>query len=443
MADANTNLAINPRPPSYLAMLNEEIIIKICRHLDLYELLQIGELDINYQLIIGERIISKMKMFDIAKFSKHYDVRHAFKQFGKYVTALTVNEQSVQYKDNKYTFVQELFRLIQKRCAGQRLQTVSIIFDRDGPLNNESTGDMIPEVFEQIKTLIVCNCIHNREDVAQLLQTVLAKCLNLRKLRLTAVYGHTNYLLHSNWRTLNSLHFVRCQQIPWNFLLSGFPHLKSLKIDWCDFPVFVEHLNGISRITESIRRIATSFPQLNEFGLSKYAHSMYEAVCDGQPLGHFQMLKILSLDIPISANIFDVLATKNTIEKLSIGCKNLKEGYPSIRRLTNLRSVAFSVITDTNMPMIKEFLKLPLVSECSLNGYRVSENIISAVVASSPYLQTLKINNSKNSLKYTDKFYTNLATERQSQLPDQPLHLHARFMNLKTPMPSIVVHSIE
>lgn len=216
MTDESTNVAINPRPPSYLSLLNEEIIVKICEHLGLYEILQIGENDINYQHIIGQRIISK-RVFDIQAISKHYDVRHAFKQFGGYATDLVISESSIQYKDNQYTFMQEIFRLINKRCTTGRLRSVFIDLDkRDAPIL--SNDDIIPDAFENIESLTVhhryCPILHEeiRPGSKQFVKKLLQKCSQLRELRLCV--REIDFLPSSKFQRLISLDFHSCI-IPW------------------------------------------------------------------------------------------------------------------------------------------------------------------------------------------------------------------------------------
>ncbi|XP_055294934.1 uncharacterized protein LOC129564807 isoform X2 [Sitodiplosis mosellana] len=237
-------LMLNPRPPSHWSLLDERALAKIFQNLNLYDLLQIGEIDVNYQQIIGEHIISK-GILDISAVSKHYSTHHAFKQLGAFATELRVKETDIQWKSDQYTHIEEIFRLIDKRCTVGRLKSIAIALDR--PKVSRLVHN-IPDAFKEIESLAIDMRMEKhfvRRDKEQiklvpveidfdgLVEMLLSNCPNLHSLKLSGQHKNWNFLLHPQVQTLRSLSFDNCYiyyHIWTEFIEAGVRPTKCLEI---------------------------------------------------------------------------------------------------------------------------------------------------------------------------------------------------------------------
>lgn len=397
MTESQSLLMLNPRPNSYLSWLDEVALLNIFKRLQLYDLLQIGELDVNYQQIIGENIISKQKL-DIGKVSKHYDTRHTFKQFGPFVTSLVVHETDIQYKDDKFTFIDEIFRLIQKRCTVGRLLSIEIHLDRT---EDQHTVTIVPDVFKGIFSLIID--AGYRRDMPKsnnLLGSVISKCLKLNSLTLKGIIGNWDFLVFPQLQNLLTLTISNCR-IPhtaWaNFVTKGIHCLSALNIWSHPLPEFPEQKS----INENfVRDIGRAFPKLKSLYL----------VCDEPTI--------------IAQNICDI-----------------QQSFPGLKTLMiQIAGYGFTKFTHNTFRLIEQFLHLPSLSELEIKACLENETI-TAIVAASRNLRVLKFYSAR---QLAWKFYDSLAIERSTRFPDaQPLHMHARFKEFVRHKPNVItIHRI-
>lgn len=444
MADKPYTLMINPRPQLYLSMLDEVIICKIFDYLNLYELSQMAEIDINYQRIIGERIISKTTL-DISSISRHFDVRRAFKLFGEFAKQLKVCESDIQYKDDEYTCVEELFRLIDKRCINQQLEEITLCLDRDAHL---SSIDAIPELFDEIKTLTIeITPVKHRssklrrliaDNADDLLDKLLQKCQKLHSLTFSKCNTvKWKFLLIPQIKNLQSICFQKCQ-LAWEawdtFIKAGVRPLKSLSFNFSEFD-----MEAASDESAFIRGIVEAFPHLEKF--QNYCSGFINTSFDG--LEQLRALKEICIDSH-SSEVFEMLANINSLEKLSF--LSLTERYMpcnGIKLLKNVRTVQFFADPGTlHFRTVKEFIQLPQLNEWifTVSGCPIHENIISTMVFTSPTLRTLNLG---SETKITAKFYSFLVAGRKNRFPKSPpLHIFARINNIKIPSNLLVTHNI-
>lgn len=436
-------LMINPRPLSYLSLLDVEILIKICEYLDFYELLQIGELDVNYQRIIGERIISK-RVLDITSVNKYYDPRHAFRQFGEFATALKIQETDIKYKDPKYTFIGEIFRLVNKRCTVGQLKSIEIT------LNNESEDhifNVVPDVFKEIESLTI-NMHRGSRKYNDFVEKVLTSCKKLNTLTLNGSHDNWDFLGMPQVTSIQSLHFENCLirfEIWSRFILLGVRKLKTLKISHLIIPNGIMRDNYGQRKTSHhkfISLIAGAFPSLEKFIFvdgptwqSIFTDINYSAL---KFLPNLKEVHILKID---RSDVIDSLAKENTIEKLSFCCSGMRNfSCSDIQSLGNLRSISFIAPIVQDIPKFQQFMKLRQLTECtlSLGSCRIDKKIISIFVDSAEYLRALKIDSSKT--KIASSFYDAMVKERAKNLPNtEPIHLYARFNSIKRYRPNVIV----
>ncbi|XP_055321016.1 uncharacterized protein LOC129577615 [Sitodiplosis mosellana] len=408
MENAPEVLLLNPRPNDYLSLLNERELVNIFKHLDLYELLQISELDVNYQRIIGERIISKQTL-DVSKVSRHYDTRQLFKQFGEYVTDLKVHESDIQYKDDQYTFIEEIFRLINKRCTVGRLKSISIGLNREA----QHMIRTVPNVFCEISSLSVYGDYFGQ--LSNLLEQVIPKCSKLCSLEITRMSGNWNFLISPQLQMLQTLEIKYCQ-IPhsvWaHFIRIGIQSLTSLVIKQNAFS-FDEPETPMEKVTRTwlANSIGIKFPNLKELVLINCHPGL----------------------------LFD--GSKFTqLEKISFNARGMLFISDSIKYMTNLRSVEFSEYS--TISVFEDFLQLPLLSEFILNAHDIGANVITAIVAASRYLRVLRLNSRKPRIAWT--LYNELVIERATRWPDAPpLHMYARFKDFQRHKPNVItIHRI-
>lgn len=443
MTSMQSLMILNPRPLSYLSLLDEKILLKIFKYLKLYELLQIGELDVNYQRIIGVHIISN-RTLDISSVSKHYDPRRAFRHFGEYTTALKIAECDIKYKDPKYTIIEEIFRLINKRCKIDQLKTFEITLDKS---KEDHSFNVAPSIFTHIKSLnIKLSCGSRNYD--GFVEKLLTSCKELNSLKLNGSHDNWDFLLHPQVQQLQSLCFDNCTIINsiWDDFISirGRP-LKTMEI----FGLILDprsnsspndrDLNGrwapnsLDPIL-SIQSLAMAFQKLEKLTLSLSRSINLNGL---ELLPHLKELQLNNME---SYGLIYVLTQTKTIEKLSINCERSIKLHEDIQPLIKLRCVEFQEPCESQVPVIKKFLQLSQLIECKLSSksFKIKIKIISEIVGSSQYLQVLRIDSSKTTIK--TKEFASMVSKREKNLPNaRPIHLHVRCYTTERHRSDIII----
>lgn len=442
----NQSLVLNPRTLSNWALLDEAALVKVFEKLDLYDLLQLSEIDINYQQIIGEHIIEK-RVLDISAVSEHYSTRHAFKQFGAFATELRVRESDIQWKSEQYTYIEEIFRLINKRCIAGRLKSIAIGLDR---AKVSRLVHAIPDAFKEIQSLTIDMrvevrsmvrgkekikrmCIEN--DFDGLLEILLSNCPKLQSLKLFGEHKNWNFLLHPQVHTLQSLSFEDCYIEPdrWTeFIEEGVRPTKCLEL-------IKMHIFLTFDISDYVQKIADAFPNLEKFEFDLPFYTKTDSIVTLVALKKMHSLKeILYTSYKGQKEFIQTVGEVNTIEKLSAPFYFVSlDDIQSLKDLPKLRTVEILSTYILNTTLCSEILQLPHLEELSLEAYMIDRKVISKFVESLPdRIRTLKIVNSR----ITSGFYSSLVKVRRASLPDAPpLRLHAHFEPLKRYCPNVII----
>lgn len=443
---------INPRPNSPLSMLDEELFLEICKYLKMFDLLQLAEVDINYQRIIGERIIAKQTL-NITEISPNYDVRDVFKCFGEFAQALAIRESDIQYKNKRYTFAEEIFRLIKKRCSADRLKTITIHFDSKDWLKKPYNATKFLDVFAQLESITIGKSnpaqytSHSGRDkcLDEFLQTVLAHCTQLKSLKLINLACAFEFLRMAQLRHLQSLRFEQCSILfdGWSKFVTDAgirPHLNSLLFDRTGFYSNTFQFWTPEQVQQNhfLSSIATSFPNLESFCLI-YPHIKFvEPNCSAlQALGKLKGLRVTEGQYP---NVIEFLAVKAAIERLTLSLARL-DGVGSVDKLLNLRSIELLELRPECFNFCEAFALLPQLDEMILRseihfGDEHLHRLILKLVTISPHLQVLKVFVAYSTLNV--KLYKQLVRIRRDRFPNgPPLEMHAPF----TPMPSQFIYA--
>lgn len=440
------SLVLNPRPLSNWSSLDETALVKVFENLDLYDLLQISEIDINYQQIIGEHIIEK-RVLDISAVSKHYSTRHAFKQFGAFATKLRVMESDIQWKSDQYTYIEEIFRLINKRCIAGRLKSIAIALDRAkvSRLVNE-----VPDAFKEIESLTIdmrmevkkmkngkekIKRVGVENDFDGLLEMLLSNCPKLQSLKLFGEHKNWNFLLHPQVHTLQSLSFEDCyiEADKWmEFIEDGVHPTKCLEM------IEIEMYHELD-LSEYVQKITDAFPDLEKFKFDLDIYTAMNSIVSLVALKKLHSLKeVLYTHYKGQNEFIQTVAKMNTIEKLSSPFYFVSlDDIQNLKNLPKLRTVEILSTYIFKNPWCNEILQLPHLEELSLEAYMLDRKVISKFVESLPVnVRTLKIVNSK----ITSGFYSSLVKVRRANLPNAPpLQLHAYFEPLKRYSPNVII----
>lgn len=462
----NQQLVLNPRQNSYLSLLDEKSIGKICEYLSLLDLLQFSELDVNYQRLIGEKIISK-RWFNICRFKNHYDVRKAFKQFGEFAKKLCIHESDIQYKDDKFTLAEEMFRLIKRYCVAEKLNSVNIGFDDE---SLKLDANVFLDVFSKLKSLKISmptkqKKIKRNDSLGELLKKLLANCTALQKLELFGVQNLSDdnntldFLMIPQMFHLKSLWFDRCK-IPhgsWlKFIAAGVRPLKSLRFESSSFRTFqvyytfqnisrkIEHYAYLNQ-REFIEQIVKAFPCLDTFAIEHDGWETSDPNCEA--LMKLQHLKELCILEPEYSNLIESIARMDDngsrpcpVQKLAfkLAGEIHQVNLLSILNLTNLQAVVFVEPKTQHVAVYKQFLKLPQLTQIILkNEHRFHDRdiddlrlVVKGIVESTEHVQVLKVLTDIGIL--SKQFYRSLVKLRSQHFPRAaPLHLCAKFNRIK------------
>lgn len=448
MGNEPSVLMINPRPNSNLSILDEGSLLEVFKYLGMFELLQLAEIDINYRRMIGEHIISKQTL-DITGISPNYETRGVFKCFGEFVQALSIRESDIQYKNERYTFAEEIFRLIKKRCVADRLKAFDICFDSKDwtkkPYNGLNATQFL-DVFGQVEAITISKPTpvqygYSQRDkcLDEFLQKVFVHCTQLRSLKLINLSCEFGFLGMAQLRRLQSLEFEQC-----HILLDGWlkfmadagvrPQLKSLIFDRTEFCAAqqsnqtVQNLRSILQTDQFLRSITTAFPNLETFDLiHHYSMFVYPNCSAFQALGK---LKELRLRAGIFPNLFETLAVNATIERLTLSRTGSSD--VGIDQLINLRSIELCGVRPNMYTICEAFARLPQLVEMVLHDSTdiISDEqiyqLIRQLVTVSPQLRVLKLSIPYSALSVA--LYKQLVTIRRNRFPNgPPLELYASF----------------
>lgn len=449
MANEPSVLMISPRPNSNLSILDEKSFVEICKYLKMFDLLQLAEVDINYQRIIGKHIISKQTL-NITEISPNYEVPDIFKCFGEYAQALNICESDIQYKDERYTFAEEIFRLIKKRCTVDRLKTINICFDSKEWTKKSYNATKFLDVFAQVESITIGRSAPVRYSYTErdakldeFLQSVLVHCTKLRSLKLINLSCAFGFLTMAQLQDLHSLEFEQCHVLydGWLKFVAGAgirPNLKSLIFDRTMFFSLnstIQHFRTANvKLSDFLRPIATAYPNLESFGLinpTEWA-SLHFIEQNCSAFQTFQKLKELHLTESSYPKLIETLAVNATIERLTLPLTGISELVPTnINKFIHLRSIEFYNFQRQNFAICQAFSQLPQLDEIILRNMHIilDEEVrpfIRQIVTVSPRLRVLKLLTTYSTLNAA--LYNQLVEIRRQRFPNgPPLELYASF----------------
>ncbi|XP_055301519.1 uncharacterized protein LOC129568033 [Sitodiplosis mosellana] len=268
----NESSEATQKPKMYFDWLDEKTLVKIFDQLNLYDLLQMADEDPRIEQVIAEKIMPS-RVLNIGEISKHYSVRHAFKHFGRFVPEVVVKQSDIQWKDDKFSEIEEIVRLIGKRCADGNLKRLSITFDIKDKKSCEFRTE-IPECFKTLKSLTIIQLSYGTRRSANFehcLESLLAGCTGLKSLTLSRYRSSGQFLKALNDMKLQELRIEKCfftESKFWlEFIQKGIPSLKSFS--WDDW--------GIAELKmreEVFGHISTAFQFLEELSFDSGSVSM-------------------------------------------------------------------------------------------------------------------------------------------------------------------------
>lgn len=431
----------------------------------MFDLLQLAEVDINYQRIIGAHIISK-RTLNITEIRLNYDVRDVFKSFGEFAQALNICETDIQYKNDRYTFAEEIFRLIKKRCIADRLKTVTICFDSKEWTKKSYDAAKFLDVFAQVESITISRPAPQRYSYTErdtkfdeFLNSVLVHCTKLRSLKLINLSCGFGFLTVAQLRDLHSLEFEQCHILydGWQKFAANAgmrPNLKSLIFDRTGFYSFRSTMKRFIsvqvKLNDFLRPIAAVYSSLELFGLiiehDWTGVSSAERNC--LAFQAFQKLKELRLNEYFYPNLIETLAVNATIEKLTLPLTGLGDLVPTgIDKFVHLRTIEFYNFHRNYFAICQAFSQLPQLDEIILRNKNVTNYVhdeevrpfIQQIVTISPRLRVIKLYTSYSMLNAA--LYNQLVDIRRKRFPNgPPLELYASFSAIPpySYVPSIV-----
>lgn len=375
--------------------------------LDLFGLLQVCEVDERFEWIIGEKIMSS-RVLDISNISKNYSVRHAFKKFGRFVPKVMIKTSDIQWKNDEYSEIEEIARLIAKRCIGGNLKELIITFD----LSNIKTCQFrknVPELFKSLESLTIIQD-HRSGGLDDCIDTLLASCTGLKSLALWKVQSNGKFLKALNNIQLEKLSVDGCSFTEPTWLefveMGGIPSLNSLS--WQKVSI-----DGTAYRADVFHHINAAFPNIRK--LSIESGQIASVTCPS--FGMFTNLKALHTKCSWhSTDILKVLESMDQLEELYLEVTDRRERRHrwrywrnpvytdnevktsdwknAMKGLIGLRSIEiYSVNSSLSWNEIMELLNaLPNVKEVTLKGNRpLLKKSIEDVVSISPEIHTLSL----------------------------------------------------
>lgn len=204
-------------------------------YLNLYDLLQMYEVHEAYQKVITENVM-KNRCLDISSISQNYDVRHAFKYLGKFTPEIIIKQSDIQYKREDYSYIEEIVRLIGKRCTNGYLKKVTIDLDAKEKGANDFRTEM-PNVLLNIDSLTIGGGAGSTKEVkCDKFLDALKNGHKLSSIKLKNMRNPAALLKILNVKELRELSiefcFVSCTEFWPNFFENGMSTLESLS--WID-----------------------------------------------------------------------------------------------------------------------------------------------------------------------------------------------------------------
>lgn len=385
-------------------------------HLELYDLLQMCNEGEHFRKIIAEKVMPH-RVLNISEIHKSYSVRHAFKYLGQFAREVSIKQSDIQWKNEKFSVIEEILRLIGKRCAAGHLKKVSIVFDMNN-VKSYNLNTEIPDCMKTIETLrIVQNCSRS-ENLDECVTGLLTGCSQLQSLILERFNSSGIFLsaLHkmSQLRELTLDVFCLSKITCWQeFIQKPIPTLKS----FCCSNMIIYGTGSFYE--QALDQIMTAFPAIERLScdnnVSFYSSDKLDA------LASMKSLHIKSSCI--DGNVMKAIQKMTSLEELSIHIQygnsyhcggfirqNGKQWLEALAGLKKLHSIKIQMGRQMAFSwddVIEWLSELPSVTDICLIGFQsFRKKHIENIVSLSPELRCVKLGMPTTSLTRT--LYQNL-----------------------------------
>lgn len=447
----------NALPPSLtlLTDMNDDCLVHVFECLDIVSLIKVCKSNRRFKEIVFNRVIP-FKMVDFATFSKWYPVRKVFEFFGKSMTRMAINESDIQMTAVVADSLKfnELLRLLVEYGEPGRLQQVKLTF---GKQHNEwwrhdvADGELLKAVGPYFKN--VHSLSFNTSGYSRIFNQFMAAIpkQNLRSLNVENLTDVGKWLTAESLPHLQIIHVGFSRPQPMTFdrseqtraineskIIAFISSKPSSLVDF-DF-VGVSHeliYHELSRSLPHIERLgkilcwedkrAENRVNNNNHGIVR--HQSYDN--KWKYLNAFTKLKCLKLqsrtsDCSDCGEVFRILASRNTIEELDLelGIDAVKQksnpvSVADIKRLDKLTTLHLKLRrgndTTCNVFLIKLLANLPVLTKCTLKGFRAKQRQIIDLVQSVRSLCVLVVD---CVIVFSASFYKTLLKSRKASYPN-------------------------
>ncbi|XP_031629837.1 uncharacterized protein LOC116345009 [Contarinia nasturtii] len=424
-------------PKFYLDFLDAKLLKKIFDNLELFDLLKMCDEGENFRKIIAEEIMPN-RVLNISEIRPVYSVRHAFKKLGQFVAEVSIKQSDIQWKKAELSVIEEILRLIGKRCAAGHLKKVTIIFD----MNDDKSLKLNTEIPDVIKTIEKLHIVQNRQQNKKFencLEKLLPACSQLQSLKLKQI--HVTGQLMSVLNTINlyelDLDDFCVRRESWTeFIQKQMPTLKSFICSNFGIRNTQLYHYHIMRNEISLDEIDSAFPAIERLSISP---NSYISETTNKGLTTLKSLHVKWYHL--IPQVMIAVRANTSLEELSISMKHgmyRGEVEPEFWRetlagLKKLHSIKIEVgLHSHSWDEIIGWLKdMPSITDVCLIGIRsFKRENIEDVVSLSSELRCLKLDVSISS--FTAKMYDTLVRERSRYYRKSPplnIHLRATVLN--------------
>ena len=379
--------------------------------------------------IIGEEIMPSRVLY-IWGISKHYSVRHAFKHFGRFVPEIVIHQSDIQWKDDELSEIEEIFRLIAKRCSDGKLKRLTIGFDMEDKETYEFRTEM-PECFKTLESLTIIKFKTRPINFDHCLESLLASCTGLTSLTVNGIKSNGQFLTALNSTRLEELKLDEChltESTFWlEFIQNEIPSLKSF--GWNQLVI-----DGLELWEEIFVHISTAFRNLDELSFDAMSVSMAKFIAFAKLPQN--PLKILHFKCALHDNHVPVALSELWYLRelhIEIGgswrpftpCRSWRSWFRvlpadiepiswemAMQYLTELQIIKIRSTDYLNWDIfINMVTNLVNVRRVDFIGHRpMLQKNIKKIVSGSPKMETLKLKVLTKSI--TPKFYNTLVRDR-------------------------------
>lgn len=301
-----------------------------------------------------EVIIHIFQHLDLKSLSRCARVNKRWNQ----ITLDPILYQNISLKKYWHVVNLETLRYFSKRCKNLKKLDLSWC-----EANSDTFNDYLIEILKNCsKTLThisLCNSKFANDSIVATLGNL--KELNEIRLKncLAANFQPLSFLNKLVVLDLYSTDIINNQLIP---ILKNNPNLKHINLDFC------EHLENLDEIVKTV-----TINNKNLVGWSSWKVRTLSA----EGVGYFGTCKYLE-DLDLGWNLF--LSPGNSLEKIAVGCKNLKRII-----LSGWRAIVDPII----IPLIDNCKKLQQIDLLSVTA--ISEELIQRAINNLPDLQLLEL----------------------------------------------------